>query len=319
MNLIRFFFKNFLKKLFKLFFSLFSLFFPLSVPDPALARENQKEGKMTQLLLKTHLVKSRGAKKLWELKADKVSQEKDGDQWQLDQITSRFFRKNGESYKITGLTGFLDKLQKKLKIEGDIKILSSNGFILTTSEILYEEQKEQVTGLKPVEIKAFSEDEEKLFLLKGDSFRMDMKTNTVELKANIYGEKQLSNNRLMKIKSESARFEADSNDIFFNKSVVVSVESFEITGPQAKFKYKNGKLQSLFMSEGVTIKDARRSGRAKEIEILFTKDQIVLKGNPKLTQGGDRVMGSEIIIFDGGNRIRVKKARTRYNTKKRRN
>ena len=279
---------------------------------------SEMEGGVKQSLSDTYLIKSQGSRKLWELKAMEVHKEKNSTEWSLNFVDAKLFGENNVTYRVTGKTGFFDDNQKYLKINGNIRIFSSNGYTLDTSVIHYNAKTRSVVGPELVELRGFSEEEEEeenpLFV-RGDSFEAHLKTNTINLKKNIYGEKKMSGGRSMQITSKEALFNGDSKDILFKDSVTVTVESLVMTGPQARFKYKDNKLHSLFMDGDVKINDMKRWGQAGEIEIFFNQDKYILRGSPKVIQADDHVIGEEIIFFDGGNRIRVKKARTKYNTK----
>ena len=282
-------------------------------------QSHDSEGGVKQFLFKTHLVKSEASKKLWDLKADKIRKEKSSDEWRLDHVDAKFFGENEVTYRITGRVGFLDNIKKHLKIDGNVKIFSSNGYTLNTFIIYYKERTHKVIGPRSVELWGFSEEKGNSLFVKGDLFEAHLKTNTINLIGNIYGEKKMSDDRFMKIKSHKAVLNSHLKDVLFKDSVIVSVKSLEMTGPRARFKYENDKLHSLFMDGGVKIKDMKRLGQAQEIEIFFRKDKYILRGNPKVIQAEDQVVGEEIIIYDGGNRVRVKKARTKYNTKNKEN
>ena len=277
----------------------------------------EAEGGVKQFLSEIHLVKSRGSEKLWDLKALEVQKEKNSNKWRLDFVNTRFFGKNDVIYRVNGDTGFFDDNQKDLKMSGNIRIFSSNGYTLDTSSIHYKSKTHSVVGPEPVELQreAETEKEENSLFVKGASFEAFLETNMISLRKNIYGEKKMSGGRFMKITSNEAIFNGDSKDVLFKDSVIVTVESLVMTGPRARFKYKDNKLHSLFMDENVRINDIKRWGRAGEIEIFFNQDKYTLRGNPKVIQADDHVIGEEIIFFDGGNQIRVKKARTKYNTK----
>ncbi len=286
------------------------------------------ESGVEQFLSDTHLIKSRGSKKLWELKANEVYKEKNSEEWRLDQVEARLFGENQVIYKVTGMTGFFDNEQKYLKIDGNTRIFSSNGYIMDTSTIHYQAKTHSVIGPGPVELQGFFEEEEddaneqqeereegkgSSLFVKGDLFEAHLETNIINLRKNIQGKKKMSGNRSMKITSKEAVFNGQTKDVLFKGSVVVTIKPLVITGPQARFKYENNRLHSLFMDGTVKINDMKRWGQAGEVEIFFKEDKYVLRKDPKVTQANDHVIGEEIIFLDGGNRIRVKKARTRYN------
>ena len=278
-------------------------------------QESLVEGGVEQVLSDTHLIKSQGAGKLWELKAEQVSKQKDSSDWYLEKVDVQFFGENSVSYKAVGDRGFVDNDGNHLRMKGDIQIHSSNGYTLTTPVILYNANARKIEGPRLVQLTGLAGGEASPLFVKGDFFNADLETNIINLRQNVNGRKKISGNRLMKIASREAVFSGQSMDVLFQKKVVIRVESMAIRGPRARFKYENGELDSLLVDGGVRIEDLGRWGRADEVQVFFREDKYVLRGAPKVVQGEDQVKGDEISIYDGGNRVRVKKAKTKYNTK----
>ena len=273
------------------------------------------QGGVEQILSDTHLIKSQGTKKLWELRAEQVSKKKDRPDWYLERVDVQFSGENSVNYKAVGERGFVDDDGNNLKMKGDIQIHSSNGYKLTTPMILYNTNVRKIEGPKPVQLTGLSGGNTSPLFVKGDLFDADLGTNIINLRQNVHGRKKISGNRLMKIASREAIFSGQSMDVVFQKKVVIRVESMALRGPRARFKYENGELDSLLVDGGVRIEDLGRWGRADQVQVFFKEDKYVLRGTPKVVQGEDQVKGDEISIYDGGNRVRVKKAKTKYNTK----
>lgn len=273
--------------------------------------------KVEQILSGIHLVEAQGDEKQWELESQVAKKEKNSDEWRLDVVKVNFFGENDVSYKAKGLKGFVAEGQESLKIEGDIEITSSNDYKLRTELIFYSTESRKIDGPQEVHLKGPSEksgDGGPLHM-QSKSFNADLSTNIINLTDTVRGRKKMSGGRHMKISSQMAQFSGQSNFALFKDDVVIDVNSMTVTGPRAKFIYKDGELYSMFIDGGVKIKDVGKWGVAGEAEVFFKEDKYVFRGNPKIVQDEDQLVGEEIVIFDGGERVQVKKAKAKYQTK----
>ncbi len=279
-------------------------------------QENQVEKDVEQVLSGTHLVEARGEAKSWELDADQAQKKKNSKDWKLTKVKVKFFGENAVSYVADGNEGFVGDNQKKLTISGDVVITSSNGYVLNSEIIYYETKTRMIDGPKPVELKGPPDrkgDGGPLYM-EGDTFDANLDTNIINLKKNVRGRKRMSGGRKMKIKSNKAIFSGQSNYALFQEDVTITVDDMVLTGPRAKFVYKNNELHSMLVDGGVKIKDLTRWGVAGEAEVFFQEDKYIFRDNPKVVEGPDQLVGDIIIVYNGGDRIEVKKAKTRYNS-----
>ena len=275
------------------------------------------EKDIEQVLSGIKLVESKGETILWELVAKEGRKKKQSQDWNLDTVNVKFYGENSVSYVADGDKGFVGDNQQTIKIEGNTVITSSNGYILNTEVIFYETKTRTIDGPEPVSLEGPPDqkgDGGPLFM-ESDFFDANLNTNIINLKQNVRGRKKMSGGRNMKIRSRNAVFSGASNYALFRKDVVIDVDSMTITGPRAKFIYRDNELYSMFINGGVKIKDVGRWGVAEEAEVFFQEDKYIFRGSPKVVEGKDQLVGDEIIVYDGGDRIQVKKAKTKYNSK----
>ncbi len=280
--------------------------------------EIEDEKDIEQVLSGSHLVESKGEKKLWELDAQEARKKKQSDDWGLTAVKVKFFGENQVIYNAVGKEGFVGELQKKLKISGDTEITSNNGYTLNTEVLYYKTDTRTIDG--PEEVTLVGPPDQNgdggPLHMRADYFDANLTTNIINLKSNVRGRKSMSGGRQMKIQSREAVFSGASNFVLFKKDVIIDVDSMTITGPRAKFIYKNNDLHSMFIDGGVKIKDIGRWGVAGEAEVFFQEDKYIFRDNPKVVEADDQLVGDEIIVSQGGDRIVVKKAKTKYNTNK---
>ncbi len=285
-----------------------------SLADSELIDSAQKD--IDQVLSGTHLIETQGEKKMWELEAAQARKKQKSNDWRLDAVLVKFYGENSVRYNVTGKNGFVGDNQKKLKIEGNVVITSSNGYVLNTEVIYYLTNTRKIDGPEHVKLRGPEEpDNGGPLFMESDRFDADLNTNIINMRDNVKGRKLLRDGRKMRITSREAQFSGQSQYALFKKNVVIDVDSMTITGPRAKFNYKNNELYSAYLDGGVKIKDIGRWGVAGEAVIYFKEDKFIFRGDPKVVQADDQLIGDEIIVYDGGDRIQVIKAKTKYNTK----
>ena len=275
------------------------------------------ENDVEQVLSGAKLVEVRGEKRHWELESKEARKKKNNPDWVLDGVKVDFFGEKGVSYVAVGKEGYVGESQQKLKISGDVVITSSNKYIMKTEVIYYNTDDRTIDGPEEVNLEGPPDakgDGGPLYM-RSDFFDADLNTNIINLKQNVRGRKKMSGGRKMKIRSREALFSGQSQYALFKKDVIIDVDTMTITGPRAKFIYKDNQLYSMFIDGGVKIKDIGKWGVAGEAEVFFQEDKYIFRDNPKVVQADDQLVGDEIIVYDGGDRIQVKKAKTKYRTK----
>ena len=280
--------------------------------------EQDVEKDVEQVLHGSHLIESKGDKKLWELDAEVARKKMHSEDLKMDEVKVKFYGENEVFYNAVGKNGFVGDNQKKLEISGDVEITSSNGYVLNTEVIYYETVNRTIDGPKKVKILGppdLKGDGGPLHM-RSDRFTADLNTNSINLYDNVRGRKKMSGGRNMKIQSREAIVSGASNFVLFQKDVIIDVDSMTVTGPRAKFRYKNNELHSVFIDGGVKIKDIGRWGVAGEAEVFVQEDKYVFRDNPKVVEGENQLVGDEIIAYDGGDKIQVKRGSTKYKTGK---
>ena len=110
--------------------------------EVAQSEDNENE----QVLSGSHLVESQGQTKLWELVSKTAKKKKNIEDWTLDGVDVKFYGKNNVFYKAIGQNGYVGQGQDSLKINGDVKITSSNQYVLSTQVIFYETKTRTIDG-----------------------------------------------------------------------------------------------------------------------------------------------------------------------------
>ena len=279
------------------------------------ADTNQRvEKDVEQVLRGAHLIESKGETKLWELDAQVAHKKMKSEGFEMDGVEVRFYGEKEVYYNAIGHKGFVGENQKKLKISGDVEILSSNGYVLNTEVVFYNTGQRTIYGPGEVRLLGPGKNQEKRLHMRADRFETDFSTNVIHLQDNVRGQKRMEEGRKMTIRSQEALFRGDQQIGIFKKDVIIKVDSMTLLGQRAQFIYKAKKLHSVLIDGGVRIKDMIYQGWAGEIEVFVQENKCVFRDQPKLLQGENRLLGTEIIAYDSGNRVVVKKGSTTYQT-----
>jgi lipopolysaccharide transport protein LptA len=133
----------------------------------------------------------------------------------------------------------------------------------------------------------------------------------------VKAEKLVEKERKAFIRSQTADLSAKTHAVKFEGNVVLDMDSMRITGPHARFDYddKLKLVRSAVFSGGARVSDTEKWGTAQNLEVDFTQDKYVFKGDPRVVQNNDELRGEEIIFLDGGKQVQVKRARAKVDEK----
>ncbi|MCB0413740.1 MAG: LPS export ABC transporter periplasmic protein LptC [Bdellovibrionales bacterium] len=275
----------------------------LSQIDPSEDVEQDMKG--------VHLIEASEGQKEWELWAENATSYKSKAEWNLKEIRVKFFGQKGVFYDVYGENGKITMADKNIEILGEVKLISSNGYRFFTNKILYSSEGRLIEAPKIVKMlgpKTKVRGDE--LSLVGNRMNIHIQESRMEVLGNIRANKVIENRRKIKIKSELALFSGRSNEVIFEKNVVVDVNSIRVTGPKAQFVYKQetSEIDYVSFDGGVRLSDKNKWATSQKLEAFVSQNKFIFKGNPRLVQGADELQGQEIVLIDGGNLVKVVKA-----------
>ncbi|MCH2534385.1 MAG: LPS export ABC transporter periplasmic protein LptC [Bdellovibrionales bacterium] len=276
---------------------------------PLNSQTEEDTNKIDQIMKGVHLVEASSGKKDWELWAESAQSLKVQKTWQLFDVKANISASDGQVFNITGDKGFVEVQSKNLKIEGNVRVRSENGYVFKSSVAFYDAQKKLIHGDQPVELAGPKKSSDAINM-QGDRFKIDVVSLNMTLLENVKGNYTTPERSKVRILSEEAIFSSKNKDVFFNKNVVIRSNNKIVQGPKAHFIYNKNKskIDKLVMTGGVSIKDLDKKAVANTVEAFLDEQKFVLRGNPRVTQGEDEMVGDEIIFLEGGKRVKVKKA-----------
>ncbi len=230
--------------------------------------------------------------------------------FKLDEVKVQFYSDNA-TYTVFGDNGQIDEINKDMKINGNVRLLSSNGYRFYTDSLTYDPQTRRIITDDKVSLEGPQETNGRLYL-EGYGLNVNMVTNVMIMKDRVSGFKPMSDGRVMKISSQMAEFSGKKQSVAFKNNVVMRVDKMVVRGNLATFQYKDGKVDTLYMDGGIHMKDVDKSGSAGEAIVYFNEDKYIFRKKPFLTQFENELIGDEIIVYNGGKRVQIRKAKVEY-------
>lgn len=306
--------------IFLLFFFLFAeviLLTPstLERQDTVAEIENNKNPSSSEQRMEgVHLVEGQGDKKEWELYSISADGFIGQGVWQLKEVKVIFYARTGDFYKVVGEEGKINISTKDIDISGKVFISSTNGYEVRTDEVHYVSQDKILTIPGLVNTRGPKDKEGFRLNLKCVGMETFLENSLMIMKSDVFAERMLTSNsgqKLVKIQSGKAHISGKSNLLRFFDNVLIQYENFKVTAPEAFFAYKEKSdvPESILVNGGVNIDGMERKATAEHLKIDVTQDQYVLRGSPKVVQNGDEIIGDQITFVNGGNKVRVDKAR----------
>lgn len=282
-------------------------------PKPAASMGPRVDQRVDQVMRGAHLVETREGEKEWELWSDEALSFRSLDQWTLKEVKAIFFGKNGVQFTVTGRTGKVETKTKNMNVEGQVVTRSSNGYVFQSESVSYDSVTRTLKSPNTVKMIGPNDKQGDGLKLGGRRMSCDLNTSLVDITGEVRGEKTFSGQKRLLILSERAQFSAQSNLARFLGHVVIDIETIRITGPSAEFAYDSTQqmVTSLLVSGGVRVSDYDKWATSDRLKVNFADESYVFQGHPRVVQNNDELVGEEIILSEGGKKIKVEGARAR--------
>ena len=286
----------------------------VSSVEPSIIEKSEKNlGKADQFMKGVHLTGTKEGEREWELWAEKAKGFNQQKAWRLDIVKSNFFSDEGGTLFVNGDSGEVELESKNLIITGNVVVRSSNGYKLYTSKAEYTSNSKTLISPKKVKVIGPAEPGGSRLGLVGDGMRATLSNSYIWIIGNVKADKVLRDGRVLNIRSDEARISGSDNSVKFVGHVVLDLDNMRAAGPTANFQYKeDGKsLESVFIDGGVKVSDLDKWATAKNVTVNFDEDKYTFVGSPRVVQGEDELRGEKIIFTEGGQRVKVLKARAK--------
>ncbi len=281
-------------------------------PDaPAPIKANAMEQLAEHTMQGVSSIGSKGDAKEWELTAARAVRMTENEDWIIEQVKVTFFGDNGVTYVVTGQRGDVDVKKNNIKISGDVVTNSSNGYTFRTEAVFYDSAHRRLTTPHQVSMIGPPEEDGSRLELTGIDLLADMNSNDISVSKDVHAKKSIRDGKVATIVSQRGLFSGKSNSARFIGNVVIDIETLRITGPEARFVYKEdgSTIDSMTVDGGVKVTDVDKWATSKKVSVHFEEDKFVFNGDPRVVQDGDELIGDEIVFLKGGKEVQVSNAR----------
>lgn len=261
-----------------------------------------------------HLVESQNGERDWELFSKSAEGNQNEGNWGLQAVKVLFYSSENMTFTVTGKEGQIETGSKNLKIRGDVKTTSNNGYEFTTDSVSYLANKKQILSPDFVKLKGPADHMGEGMILTGHYLIASVSDNTMKIYKDINGLKKLNDGKEFKIKSQSVEMKGNNKEIHFEGSVIINYSDMTIRGPLAKFLYSNGdkEMNRLIVEGGVIVNYQDKIATSQVLDLDLAQNKFIFKGKPKLIQNEDELTGDQIVFIDGGKRVKVEKLKAEF-------
>lgn len=274
---------------------------------PAPTSKNQIQQKAQGI----HLVESQRGSRDWELFAQTAQSYQNNPTWDLENIKLLFYNDEKQTIILKGKKGELDTKTKDMKIEGEVEIETSNGYVFVAPYVEYNSASRLIFCSSLVQVKGPLLAGKRSLFLRGTGMRIPVTTQKMFLDAEVSGEKLFTDNKKLTFKSEKAELSSLNQKAQFMEDVVIDYPPMTMKSNKATFAYseKSQLFEYLDLSGKVELKDEKRRAVSENLRVDFATKQFTFSGQPRLYQGEDELTGEKIIFLDNGKKVKVEKVK----------
>jgi LPS export ABC transporter protein LptC len=272
-------------------------------------------GTPEQVMKQINLVEAQHGHRDWELFAEVAEGTQEKAMWELKKVRVLFYTNEGVVYTVTGNRGQIDGKSKNMTIEGDVVTKSANGYEYRAEQVYYLAAERKIRTPGALSMIGPKDSQGQGLLLTGTRMTILVDNSKMLIDSEVRASKVLSDQRTLKIESDSAEFNGVDNEAKFLGRVKLSYDKMEIRGPLAIFSYKKGTnlLDSILMKGGIQAVDQQKFATAENMTVDVLTQKMVFRGQPRLVQNNDELNGEEIIFLEGGKKVKVEKVKVNAN------
>lgn len=272
---------------------------------PSLPVTNQVQQKAQGI----HLVESQRGTRDWELFSQSAQSYQNNSVWDLEGVRLLFYNEEKQTITLKGSKGTLDTKTKDMKIEGQVEIETTNGYLFLAPYVEYKSSERLIFCSSVVQVKGpmMGGRNRRSLFLKGTGMRIPVATENMFLDQNVTGEKFFSTDKTLKFRSERAELSSLNQIAQLIENVVIQYPPMTMKSEKATFSYneKSQLFEYLDLNGRVELKDETRRAVSEKLRVDFTSKQLTFSGQPRLYQGEDELTGEQIIFIDNGKKVKV--------------
>jgi LPS export ABC transporter protein LptC len=297
------------------------ILFPKQTDKPESPTEAEVESKSkavppatNQILQKAqgiHLVESQRGSRDWELFAQSAQTYQDNSVWDLESVRLIFYNDEKQTLVLKGKKGTLDSKTKDMKIDGDVEIETTNGYVFSAPYVEYKSTQRLIFCSSVVQVKGPIIQGRRSLSMQGTGMRIPVSTEKMYLDHMVTAEKIVSGDKKLTLKSNQAELSSVDQRAQFMEGVVIQYPPMTMTSDKATFAYseKSKLFEYLELIGKVELKDENRRAVSENLKVDFSTKQFTFSGQPRLYQGEDELTGEQIIFIDNGKKVKVEKVK----------
>ena len=265
-----------------------------------------------------HLVESQKGSHDWELFAKDAEGTQGNISWLLKTVKVQFYNKEEIDFVVTGQSGKIDMKSKGMKVTGDVKITSTNGYVFQTDEVVYDAGKRLIISRGPISMQGPKDEQGAGLKVKGSEMVVEIEKSRMLVKNRILASKEMKDNKKFDLSCGNAEFSGKNHEAKFLDNVVIHYNETKIEGPAATFIYEKNKsiLKNIIFSGGVRVSNTDKYAVSETMNLDIDANKFTFLGHPKVYQNNDELSGQQIVFLDGGKKVRVENVRATMDDKK---
>ncbi len=284
---------------------------PAAAETAQVAGTARQKDQIQQKMQGVHLVESQNGTRDWELFSKNAQSYQNSPMWDLENVRIIFYNEEKQSIVLKGLKGKIDTKSKDMKIEGEVQIETTNGYVFTAPYVEYDSVNRLIFCTSLVEVKGPMLGKRRSLFIKGTGMRIPVSTQKMYLDRDVSGENVISESKTVKFKSESVELSSLSQTAKFAGGVTILYAPMTMKSTQATFSYseKTKLFEYLDLNGKVELKDETRRAVSENLRVDFKTRQFTFSGQPRLYQGEDELSGEQIVFLEEGKKVKVEKVK----------
>ena len=281
-------------------------------PKPITDQQNAAP-EILQKMQGGHLVESQQGKRDWELFSKESISYQGRSDWDLTEVEIRFYNSELQDITVKGATGNIDMKTKNMRIEGDVQILTANGYTFIAPYIQYEAATRKIYCDQLIQVLGPIRQKVRTLKMTAIGIAIPINERRIFLQQNVKGAQLLESGESVEVSSDRAELSAKSQTAEFSGKVFINHSKRQMKSEHALFSYndKSKAFESLELKEKVELVEGERRATSDNLKIDFATQKLTFSGQPRLYQGEDELVGDKITFLDGGKRVKVENVKAK--------
>ncbi len=260
-------------------------------------------------ILGFHLYESREGQKYWNVRSQFAEFYRNADYTFLKEVEADFYSQpSGEIIRSRGDVGRSETQEKVVELEGNVLIRTEQGYDFRMDKLIYNGKRHELRSDDWVKVQGVGSDP--TLKLQGRGLVGKINSEEFTLSEDVTGRKKLNNKRWLTIEAERGQFLVREKRAIFRGNVRSQLPDLKMESGKLQVEMAENR-EVLVASGKVKLKHKDKIGIADKAIIDVGSNRIDLKGAASVSSKGDRLQGSQILLFMDEDRVEVVGAKGR--------